>query len=78
MCMMVYTVGKPVLGKRTQMDPWGSLLSQTSIHGKIKVSERTPSTKAMQMVPKERLLYEPALIHTHLTLHKCVCTHIHT
>lgn len=44
-CMMVHTVGKPVLGRRMQMGPWGSLLSQTSMPGKSESSERVPHRK---------------------------------
>lgn len=43
--MMVHTVGKPVLGRRMQMGPWGSLLGQTSMPGKTESSKRVPHRK---------------------------------
>lgn len=62
--MMVCTVGKPVLGKRVEMGPWGSLLSQTSIPDKTESSQRVPHKKNADGTPRKA----PAL-----SLH--LCTH---
>lgn len=64
-CRMVHTVGKPVLGKRMQMGPWGLLLSQTTIPDKTESSQRVPHKKNADSTSRKA----PAL-----SLHPCTHT----